>query len=154
MPCSNVKVLLDFPTGEPDLPFSFGVANTNSLSEMYAAHVKKQYIQSRGPEPVVDVQINVCSLTLCKHGCAIFEANGSAKRRRLPEPIGGTTRLLVAFGVPEGRFEAQIGPTKLDENFDDWPLVIDVHAQHFAFLAIKSKSRPTLVASPMLSLKH
>ena len=153
VPCSNVKLLLDFPSGAPDLPFSFGVADTNSMSEISAAHVHKQYIQSRGPQPVAEVQINVCSLTLCPRGGAIFESNGSAKRRRLPEAVGGTN-LLLSFGVPQGRFEAQIGSTKLIEKFDDWPLVIDVHAQHFAFLAIKSKSRPTLVASPMLSLKH
>ena len=77
-----------------------------------------------------------------------------AARRRLPEPIGGTTSLLLSFGVPQGRFEAQIGRAKLTENFEDWPLVIDVQAHHFAFMAIKSKTRPTTVASPMLSLKH
>ena len=152
VPCSNIKVLLDCPIGAPDLPFTFGIANTNSIFEIYAAHVQKQYVQTRGPEPAIDVQINVCSLTLCKHGCAIFEANTSAKRRRLNEPIGGTS-LLLSFGVPQGRFEAQIGHTKLNETFVDWPLVIDVNALHFAFLAVKSKSRPTIVASPMLSLK-
>ena len=153
VPCSNVKMLLDFPTGAPDLPLTFGVANTNSLSEISAAHVQKQYLQTRGPEPTVDVQINVCSLTLCKHGCAIFEANGSAKRRRLREPIGGTS-LLLSFGVPQGRFEAQVGPTKFAEDFENWAVVVDVNAQHFPFIAIKSKTNPTVIASPMLSLKN
>ena len=82
--CSNVKVALDFPLGAPDFPISLGIANTNSLSEIWTAHVQKQYVQTRGPEPVVDVQINVCSLTLCKRGCVIFAANGSTKRRQLP----------------------------------------------------------------------
>ena len=153
VPISNVKVLLDFPAGAPDLPFSFGVADTNTLSEISAAHVQKQYVQTRGPEPAADVQINVCSLTVCPRGGAVFEANGSAKARRVPAPMDGT-RLLLSFGVPQGRFEAQIGSMKLHETFEDWPLVIDAHAPHFAFLAVQSKSRPTIVALPMLSLKR
>ena len=77
----------------------------------------------------------------------------STKRRQLPEPIDGT-RLLLSFGVSQGRFQAQIGSTELAQDFEDWPAVVDVDAQYFAFLAVKSKSRPTIVVLPMLSFKN
>ena len=133
---------------------TFGIADTNCAIELASMHVDKQWRQPRGPKPPEEVQINMCCFTLFPNGGVVFEWNGCrSKRLRTAAPVAGT-ELSLSFGVPEGKFEVQIGATNVTEKFGNWARAIDPKGQHFAFLAVESDSRPTIVAKPMLSVKR
>ena len=82
----------------------------------------------------------------------VFEWNGCKSKRQRTAAVS-ETKLLLSFGVPEGKFEARVGATHLTENFKDWARAIDPEGLYYAFIAVESCSRPTILARPMLSTK-
>ena len=152
LPFSNATVLLEFENGTLPHTISFGVADTNCADELSKMYVDRRWRQPRGPDPSDEVQLNMCCLTLCSNGSAVFEWNDCKSKRRRIAPVS-ETRLLLSFGVPEGRFEACVETMRITEKFKDWARAIDPEGQYYAFIAVKSDSRPTFLAKPMLSTK-
>ena len=153
LPFSNATVLLEFEEDALPTAISFGVADTNCPNELSSMLVGGQWRQQRGSDDPPDlIQLNMCCLTLCPNGGAVFEWNGCRSKRRRIAPVSERP-LLLCFGVPEGKFQARIGATHLTENFKDWAQAIDPQGQYFAFLCVEGLTRPTILAKPMLSTK-
>ena len=154
LPFSNATVLLEFEEDALPPAITFGVADSNCANELTRMLVGRQWRQPRGSDdPLHLIQLNLCCLTVGgATGGAHFEWNGSDSKRRRIAPVSGT-RLLLSFGVPEGKFQARIGATHLNENFKEWAQAIDPRGHYFAFICVHSETRPTLVARPMLSTK-
>ena len=153
LPFSNATVLLEFDDDALPNAITFGVADTNCAKELSSMLVGRQWQQPRGSDDAPDlIQLNICCLTLCPNGGAVFEWNGF-RSKRLPAAPVSETKLLLRFGVPEGKFQARIGATHLTETFEGWARAIDPQGQYFAFICVKSETVPTIVAKPMLSTK-